>query len=161
MTQFYAQPYSHSHHGFYFTSPHEYAKGMAQLESLGCEEVEIEFIDGDDPQSLLAQYARISQADIDLWYEWIEVLPDSEIDQILYLLQCGYSLEDAVRRYEEVGIWYGSAEDYAYELYQDSVTIPEHLEPYIDYAAIARDLRLGGDIAEVRDGVWCINPTDF
>lgn len=53
MTTFYAQPYSLDHTGFYFDSLEQYETGMQQLEARGCEEVEIQFIDGDDPLAKL------------------------------------------------------------------------------------------------------------
>jgi antirestriction protein len=135
---------------------------MAHLNSLGCEEVEIQLIDADTHQHcLLADSAGLGQCDIETWYDEIEDLDEHEADQVLYLLDCGYTLSEALRRHDEVSVWYGSAEDYAYELYQDCYDIPEHLAPYIDYQAIARDLRLGGDIAEIRDGAWCTNASEF
>jgi len=52
------------------------------------------------------------------------------------------------------------ADDLGYE--QELDTLPEHLRPYtrIDYAAIARDMELSGDIATVADpagGIWVFN----
>ena len=48
MIQFYAQPYSLDHTGFYFDSIEQFDNGMKQLNKRGCEEVEIQFIDGDE-----------------------------------------------------------------------------------------------------------------
>ena len=48
MTEFYAQPYSLDHTGFYFDSIESYEAGMKRLNSQGCEEVEIQLIDADD-----------------------------------------------------------------------------------------------------------------
>lgn len=47
MTEFHAQPYSLDHTGFYFSSTEIYEAGMKRLNDQGCEEVEIQFIDGD------------------------------------------------------------------------------------------------------------------
>ena len=49
MTEFYAQPYSTEHTGFHFDSPEAFEHGMKNLNTRGCEEVEIQFIDGDLP----------------------------------------------------------------------------------------------------------------
>lgn len=46
MTEFYAQPYSIEHSGFYFDSVEKFEAGMERLNKQGCEEVEIQFIDG-------------------------------------------------------------------------------------------------------------------
>ena len=47
MTEFYAQPYSIEHTGFTFNSFETFEAGMEKLNKRGCEEVEIQFIDGD------------------------------------------------------------------------------------------------------------------
>ena len=59
MATFYAQPYSIDHTGFYFEDMTEFETGMDKLNALGCEEVEIQFIDGDDHQADLAKAAEI------------------------------------------------------------------------------------------------------
>ena len=41
---------------------------------------------------------------------------------------------------------YQSVADFAQELTEDSVQIPEHLARYIDYSAMAYDMEVGGDI---------------
>ena len=43
-------------------------------------------------------------------------------------------------------------EDVAYDLMHDTMQIPKHLEPYIDYAAYARDMSYDG-FTEVSNGV--------
>ena len=48
MTRFYAQPYSPEHTGFYFDSVDKYEAGMKKLNARGCEEVEIQFTEGDE-----------------------------------------------------------------------------------------------------------------
>lgn len=55
----------------------------------------------------------------------------------------------------------GSAEDYAAELIEDTMPIPEHLRFYIDYKAIARDMALNSEIAEIRDDLVVINACEF
>ena len=59
MTEFYAQPYSIEHTGFYFDSYETFEQGMKNLNARGCEEVEIQFIDGDDHLADLANSANI------------------------------------------------------------------------------------------------------
>ncbi len=48
MTEFYAQPYSLDHTGFFFDSIEKYEAGMKRLNAKGCQEVEIQVIDGED-----------------------------------------------------------------------------------------------------------------
>ncbi|QIR36843.1 antirestriction protein ArdA [Tolypothrix sp. PCC 7910] len=47
---------------------------------------------------------------------------------------------------------YASVEDYAQELTEDTTKIPEHLQYYIDYEAMARDMELNGDIFTIETG---------
>ena len=61
MTKFYAQPYSIEHTGFYFDSPEKFEAGMEKLNTTGCEEVEIQFIDGEDHLVRLVEAANIGQ----------------------------------------------------------------------------------------------------
>ncbi len=49
------------------------------------------------------------------------------------------ALEDSAGAYDSVA-------DFARSLREDAGDIPEHLAPYIDYEAMARDLVMGGDI---------------
>ena len=64
MTEFYVQPYSLDHTGFYFDSIETFENGMKALNKRGCEEVEIQFIDGDEHLADLAKAATIHQGDV-------------------------------------------------------------------------------------------------
>ena len=162
MTTFYAQPYSLDHTGFYFDNPEQFETKMQQLEDRGCEEVEIQFIDGDDYQAKLAKAADIGQGGITLWFEELEFLDETAATQLLFLLDdIGYSLSDALDRYEDVCLYEGKASDYAYDLYQECYEIPEHLRFYIDYEAIARDMKINGEITELRYDLLVTNANDF
>lgn len=59
----------------------------------------------------------------------------------------GGDLEEAKRMIEEnySGLW-DSLEDYARDLTEQTSEIPEHLEHYIDYEKMGRDMELSGDI---------------
>ena len=161
MTQFYAQPYSLDHTGFYFSSPEEYEAGMAALEKRGCEEVEIQFIDGEDHLADIAKAATIYQNQVELWYDALEVLDEDEGQQLLFLLECGYSLDDALERYEDVQLYAGTKSDYAYELMEETSDIPEFLRNYIDYDAIARDMELNGELTEIHHELLVTNANEF
>jgi hypothetical protein len=120
MTTFYAQPYSLDHTGFYFDSPEAFETGMAALNKRGCEEVEIQFIDGDDHLVDLAKCANIHQGNVDLWFEVLDEFSELEALQLGYLLERGFDLDDALGRYEEVCLYNGTAEDYAQELIEET-----------------------------------------
>ena len=161
MTTFYAQPYSLDHTGFYFESIEEFETGMEKLNKIGCEEVEIQFIDGDDHQAALANEAGINQANITLWFETLDDLDSFEAIRLTFLLERGFDLDDALRRFEEVCIYQGRASDYAQELIEDTTQIPENLQYYIDYEAIARDMRLNGEIEEIDSETLVTNAYEF
>ena len=161
MTSFYAQPYSLDHSGFYFDTLETYEQGMAALNKRGCEEVEIQFIDGDDHLARLADTTRIGQGQVALWFEELDDLDEVATDQIGFLLDCGYSIEDALERYEDVILFEGSKSDYAAELMEDTTDIPDFLINYIDYDAIARDMELNGEITEIRYHLLVTNANEF
>ncbi len=161
MTEFYAQPYSLDHTGFYFNSPETFDAGMERLNRQGCEEVEIQFIDGDDHLATLAKIAELSQATITTWFETLEDLDATEAEQLSFLLDMGYDLTDALDRYDEVCFFEGSASDYAYDLINETTEIPDNLSMYIDYDAIARDMKLNGEIVELERERLVTNAHDF
>ncbi len=162
MTEFYAQPYSLEHTGFYFDSVETYEEGMEKLNQRGCEEVEIQFIDGEDHLCELAKSISIGQGDIHLWFDALEVLEDSDIIRISFLLDdVGYFIKEALDRYDEVCLYHGSAEDYAQELIEEITDIPETLRFYIDYEGIARDMKINGEIIEIESELIVTNAYNF
>ena len=161
MTQFYAQPYSLDHTGFYFDSLETFEAGMEVLNSRGCEEVEIQFIDGDEHLAELAKAASIHQGDVHFWFDQLEDLDETSVIQLTYLLETGYSLDDALEHYEDVCLYEGSASDYAYDLINETTEIPENLRYYIDYDAIARDMQLNGEITEITRELIVTNALEF
>lgn len=161
MTEFYAQPHSTEHTGFYFNSIDEFEAGMEKLNQKGCEEVEIQFIDGDDYLADLANTAHIGQGDINTWFEDLEYLDESETIQLIFLLGLGYSLNDAMERCEDVCLFNGSAKDYAYDLINETTEIPDNLRCYIDYDAIARDMKFNGEIFEINHDLIITNVHEF
>lgn len=64
MTKFHAQPYDTEHAGFYFDSIEKFDEGMEALNKKGCEEVEIQFIDGEAHHPSLFKASGISQGNI-------------------------------------------------------------------------------------------------
>ena len=161
MTEFYAQPYSIEHTGFYFDSIEKFEAGMEALNKRGCEEVEIQFIDGDSYLAELAKSFSIGQGDIQFWYDELEDIDAHDALRIGFLLDLGYSREDALDRYEDVYIYCGTAEDYAQEFIEETTEIPESLRYYIDYEAIARDMKMNGEIVEIEDDMIVANAHEF
>ena len=161
MTEFHAQPYSLDHTGFYFNSIESFEAGMKRLNSKGCEEVEIQIIDGEDHLVSLAAAASIHQGDVHHWYEELDDLDETAATQIKFLLDTGYSLSDALERYEEVCFFEGTASDYAYDLINETTEISESLRYYIDYDAIARDMKINGEVTEIEHELIVTNAHEF
>lgn len=161
MTEFYAQPYSLDHTGFYFDSLEKFESGMRALNKRGCEEVEIQFIDGDDHLAKLANAANINQCTIYLWFEQLDDLDETAATQLCYLLDLGYNIDEVLDRYEDVCLYEGKASDYAYDIINETTEIPESLRYYIDYDAIARDMQINGEIAEIEHELIVTNAQEF
>lgn len=161
MTEFYAQPYSIDHQGFYFNDLESFHQGMSKLNKLGCEEVEIQFINGETYQAELSKMASLGQCDIHLWFEVLEEFSSYQAQQLTYLLDAGYSLYDALDKYEDVSIQECTAKDYAYDLIQDCYDLPDSLAFYLDYEAIARDMQINGEISEINHDLIVTNANEF
>jgi hypothetical protein len=143
-----AQPYDISATGFYFTSAEEYdqeAKELRNAHGEPVEEFEIQFIDGEQIDCELAKAIGINQANfrdylesVDDWEDW------EKINVIIAVGECGYDFDPQVDPdHHGIDIYHIStmrelAEQFVEEgLFGD---IPENLQYYIDYDAIARDL---------------------
>jgi antirestriction protein len=149
MTTLFAQPYDISAHGFYFDSFDDYAQKSATLRNdYGdpVEEFEIQFIDGDDIDCVLASAWSLHQGGISTFFDAVSDWDDHQkITFIIAVGECGYAFDPAS----------GHPDDFEVDIYEmDSLTalaesfvdeglygdIPEILAFYIDYEAIARDL---------------------
>lgn len=148
-THFYAQPYNIMAEGFYFADAEEFLKQSAACrDEFGhqVEEFEIQFIDGDCLDGVLFNALGIHQGDICAFLERLETFDDEQkIKLILAVGEGGYS-------YDVIS---GEPEDFDIDIYHDMTlrdlayifvdeglfgTIPQCLESYLDYDAIARDL---------------------
>ena len=154
----YANPYDSFYEGFYFSSLDEYNE---LSEKHPCEEFEVMFIDGDNPK--LFASAQISQGNLETWFDDLEPISDddSKSIQIIFLLDIGYNLNDALARHDEVCLFLGSASDYAEELFEDCYEIPAFLSSYISYCKLASDLELEGTLTEVKFNVYVTNSNEF
>ena len=145
-----AQPYDTSAEGFYFETTDAFkAKVKTIKNAFGdlVEEFEIQFIDGDSLDCALAQAVGLNQANVADYLECTETWEDwQKIHVIIALNELGYDF-DPQDDPDHYGIdLYGvrSMRELAEEFVADGVMgdIPEHLQFYIDYDAIARDLAI-------------------
>ena len=149
MTTLYAQPYDITATDFYFDSYDECLEKSAKLRNEHgdpVEEFELQFIDGEDIDSELSKAWDINQCNCSAFLEACDNW--SEFQKIIFIIavgECGYQFDDES----------GDPEDFDVDLYEmDSLKelaehfideglygeIPESLQFYIDYDAIARDL---------------------
>ena len=149
MTCFYAQPYDISAIGFYFSDMKEYeAKITKCVDGFGqlVEEFEIQFIDGDDLDCDLFKALDIHQGDIHHFFdkidEWIEY---EKHLLILAVGECGYSFD--MSKDDPNNFWIDvyyveTIKELAEQFVEEGIygSIPEVLQFYIDYEAIACDL---------------------
>jgi hypothetical protein len=159
MTKLFANPYDMAATGFYFESFDEYERLSAALvNSYGqpVEEFMIDYIDGPDAE--LFKACGIDQSNLELWFDEVEDLSDSEKAALFYLCSIhGQSVDEAlemrgggVRNIDDVSLYHGTLEKAAEDLFDELYAheIPEHLRSYIDYESFARDCRCGGDMYE-------------
>ena len=152
MTQFYAQPYDTSATGFYFEDVETYkAKINSIRNSYGepVEEFEIQFIDGELIDVQVCKALGLYQSNIIGIMEKLEEWSDSEKAHIIIAVgECGYDFDiqhSEPETYFDITIYEAeSMKDLAYEFVEEGLfgEVPEHLEHYIDYDAIARDLSM-------------------
>lgn len=138
--ELYAQAYSGSE-GFYFSSLEDYEKKHKKTRA---EEFEIQFIEG----SYFAQKAfdalKVTQGSL---AEYFDVLEEPEEKQvaILFLLDTGRDLEDALDKADEVQIFEGTPDEYVEELLDDTGLSDEMAETYFDWDKLGRELEITGD----------------
>ncbi len=156
MTTFYAQPYDISATGFYFETKEEYDEKVKTLiNDYGdpVEEFEIQFIDGNSIDADLCEALDLSQANfgkiieaIDNWDEW------QKFKVIIAVGECGvdFDLEDDPDNLDVEIYEVDSLKELAEQFVDEGLfgEIPENIEHYIDYDAIARDLEV--DYTEIK-----------
>lgn len=150
MPKLYAQPYDICASGFYYDFAEEYeTKAKANRNEYGqpVEEYEIQFIDGDGIDCELAKAIGLDQANhlafLSVCDEW-----DKEEKQkaIIAYGDLGHSFDenDNPDRDWDITIYHATSfVELAEQFVDDGLfgEIPEALENYIDYEAIANDLR--------------------
>lgn len=149
MTMFHAQPYDISASGFYFESAEEYeTKSKAARNAYGqvVEEFEIQFIDGDALDAALAEALGLHQGNVHRFIERAEAWSDEEKRAVIIAVGecgCAFDLENDDPSGFDLDIYYlDCLKALAEEFVEEGLfgAIPESLQGYIDYDAIARDL---------------------
>lgn len=153
MTTLFAQPYDFTANGFYFHSLDEYITKSFNLNGPLIEEYEIQFIDGEGIDCKLFEALNITQCNIGAYFEaaenWDE---DQKLKAIIAVGEVGYKFvlsSDNPDAFEvdiyQLDTMLELAEQFVDEgLYG---TIPQSLQSYVDYDAIARDLAM--DYAQI------------
>lgn len=155
MTKLFAQPYDITANGFFFETTEEYNTKVARLRNSSgwpVEEFEIQFIDGDEIDSRLFEALRVHQGNFPAYLEAVEDWSeDDKIKTILAVGEVGYSFtlgEDSPDQFDIDLYEIDSLRDLAILFVEEGLFgyIPERIQHYLDYDAIARDL--GMDYSE-------------
>ena len=144
----FAQPYDITATGFYFTTTEEFDEHASKLTNdygERVEEFEIQFIDGDDIDVALAKAIDLTQCSFAAFLECAERWEDWEkINVVIAVSECGCEFDpDDSPDSLDIDIYAAeSLRELAEQFVDDGLygDIPESLQFYIDYDAIARDL---------------------
>ena len=155
--QLHAQPYDISAAGFYFDSYEEYANKALKLRNDHgdpVEEFEIQFIDGDDIDCDLARAIGLNQANLKQYFDAVEGWDEDDKTRVILAVgECGYVFEDSTQPGDfDLDIYpFDTMRELAAHFVEEGLfgDIPERLQFYIDYDAIARDLSMDYAEAEV------------
>jgi len=149
-----AQPYDITVSGFYFRTADEFDEKLSKMTNgFGdpVEEFEIQFIDGEQIDCELAKAIDLNQGNFrdyltcaGEWEDWQKNLV------IIAVGECGYDFDAQVDPdHHGIDVYYvGSMKELAEQFVEEGLygEIPENLQLYIDYDAVARDL--GMDYSE-------------
>lgn len=147
-TTLHAQPYDLAAAGFYFESAEEFqVKSKALRNDFGdpIEEFEIQFIDGEEIDCDLAKAISVNQANLAKFFTGVEEWDDHDKTKVIIAVgECGYRFEDSTAPDDfEVDVYQvASLKELAAQFVDEGLfgDIPERLQFYIDFDAIARDL---------------------
>jgi len=153
----FAQPYNIDAHGFYFKSADEYRAAASRLKDgfgNAVEEFEIQLIDGEGIDCDLAKAWNLTQASFAAYLDAASTWQDHEKTAFIIAVgECGYDFDPA--RVDpndfDVDLYHlNTLKDLAIQFVEDGLLgeIPERLQYYFDYDALARDL--SADFSETR-----------
>ncbi len=157
MTQLHAQPYDVSATGFYFETVEEYKKnanGLRNAYGDPVEEFEIQFIDGEGIDWDLANAIGINQANFSQFFECVDDWDDDQKQRVIIAVgECGYAFDESINPDDfDLDIYtLNNMRDLAEQFVEEGLfgDIPEALQFYIDYDAIARDLSADYSATEI------------
>ncbi len=156
MIQLFAQPYDISANGFFFQTVEEYQIKRNQCTNdygQAVEEFEIQFIDGNDLDCEYFNALGVHQGNfhdfLDTCDEWEEY---QKITVIIAVGECGYHFDLAAYEPDnfEIDIYkMDNMKELAYEFVEQGLfgEIPERIQCYLDFDAIACDLSI--DYSEI------------
>jgi len=155
MTTLYAQPYDISATGFYFDTMEQYrTKAAKAVNDYGqkVEEFEIQFIDGEELDALLSKAWELNQVNFTAFLEATETWEEQTKIRFIIAMECGVGFDVETQDIDNLDLDIYAIESLRElaELFVDDGLfgeIPEPLQNYIDYDAIARDL--GFDYGEI------------
>ncbi len=154
----YAQPYDVSASGFYFESLDDYReKAGKAVNACGqlVEEYEIQFIDDDDIDCALAGAWGLNQANFAAFLEAVEDWDAHDKTRFIIAVgECSYAFDPEHADPDEFDVDVydmGSLKELAEHFVDEGLfgDIPEQLQFYIDYDAIARDLSVDYSETEI------------
>ncbi len=153
MTTLFAQPYDFTANGFYFHSLDEYITKSFNLNGPLIEEYEIQFIDGEGIDCQLFEALNITQCNIGAYFNavlnWDK---DQKLKTIIAVGECGYKFDlsnDNPNAFDVDIYQLDTMRELAERFVDEGLygTIPQSLQSYVDYDAIARDLSM--DYAQI------------
>ena len=153
MTTLFAQPYDFTANGFYFHSFDEYITKSFNLNGPLIEEYEIQFIDGEGIDCKLFEALNITQCKIVAYFEATENWEENQkLKAIIAVGECGYPFDLSSDNPDafDVDIYQlDTMRELAEQFVDEGLygTIPQSLQSYVDYDAIARDLSM--DYAQI------------
>jgi len=151
MTQLFAQPYNDDAKGFYFDTIEGYQEESSNLkDTFGniVEEFEIQFIDGENIDSELAETWGLNQVNFASFFDACDEWDGHEkMKFILAVGEGGYTFDHKTVGADdyEVDIYHtGSMKELAEQFVEEGLfgDVPKSFENYIDYDAIANDLSM-------------------
>ena len=111
------------------------------------EEFEIEFIDGDDLELAVYRAMEVNQGNLHEFFDAVDSVDERDLPALQYLTTVyGMDFAEALEKVEDVSVFEGTAEDYAYEFLEDT-GYPTGNDWYFDHEAFGRDISNEGTMA--------------
>ena len=143
-----ARPYDISAEGFYFRSAEEFDRNVTNARNSHgdpVEEFEIQFIDGASIHCELAEAIGINQENVGWFFASADAWDEQEKTVVILAIgECGYVFDSNTTPDDfDLDIYHvDSMRELAEQFVDEGMfgEIPERLQNYLDYDAIARDL---------------------